>query len=154
MFSRIQNLYLIIAALLAFVSMSMPSWSFNTEPMTFYGDFLDVEGAGAIVSFGSIAGGLLSPFVGAIGLFAVFMFENRMRQQKLIIIGILLCIADIASGLVGGHYLKQFLITKHQSVSFSPEGGFLLLLPETVLFILAFFGVRKDEKVANAYMRL
>lgn len=154
MFSRIQNLYLLIATLIAFGSMTMPFWSFNTEPVTLYGDFLDIEGAGAIVTACSIAGGLFSPFTGFVSLFTFFMFETRIRQQKLIIIATLCGIADMASGLIGGHYLKQYLVTKYPSVSVSPEGGFLLLFPEIVLFMLAFFAVRKDEKIATAYLRL
>jgi hypothetical protein len=154
MFSRIQTLYLFLAALLAFGSMTQPFWTFTTNHLIIFGDFMDVQGAGVIVTAGSIGGGILSPLTGIVSIATVFMFKNRKLQQTLITLCFVLFAADLLAGLAGGHFLKQYLETQSTSVSFAPGGGLFMLLPEPVLFWLASLGVKKDEKIATAYKRL
>ena len=154
MFSRIQTLYLFIAALLAFGSMAFPFWSFTTDHLILFGDFKDVQGAGFVVTAGSIGGGILSPLTGIVALSTIFLYSNRKLQQKLIFLCYVLFAADMLAGLAGGHFLKQHLETLSTTVSFAPGGGMFLLLPEPVLFWLASLGVKKDEKIATAYKRL
>ena len=154
MLSRIQSLYLLIAALLAFGSMTMPFWTFTAENVVFFGDFMDVQGAGALVTTGSIAGGIFSPLTGIVSIAAIFQFKNRKLQQNLILLCFALFTGDLISGLAGGHYLKLYLETKATGVTFQPNGGMFLILPEPVLFWLAKLGVKKDEKIASAYKRL
>jgi hypothetical protein len=154
MFSRIQTLYLFLATLLAFGSMTQPFWSFTTDHLILFGDFMDVQGAGLIVTAGSIGGGILSPLTGIVSIATVFMFKNRKLQQTLITLCFALFAADLFVGLAGGHFLKQYLETQSTSVSFSPGSGLFMLLPEPVLFWLASLGVKKDEKIATAYKRL
>lgn len=154
MLSRIQNLYLLLAALLAFGSMAMPFWSFQTGSLVLYGDLMDVAGAGIIVTAGSIAGGIFSPLTGLASLAAIFLYGNRNLQQKFIALCLALFVADLLSGLVGGHFLKLYLETRSTAVTFRPDGGLFMILPEPVLFWLASLGVKKDEKIATAYKRL
>jgi hypothetical protein len=154
MLSRIQSLYLFLAALLAFGSMAFPFWSFTTDTLILFGDFMDVQGAGVIVTAGSIGGGILSPLTGIVALVTIFMFSKRKLQQTLIALCFVLFTADLLAGLVGGHFLKQYLETQSTSVSFAPGSGLFMLLPEPVLFWLASLGVKKDEKIATAYKRL
>lgn len=154
MLSRIQSLYLLLAALLAFGSMTMPFWTFTAGNVVLFGDFMDVQGAGIIVTTGSIAGGVLSPLTGIVSLATIFQFKNRKVQQKLISLCFALFAADLVAGLAGGHFLKLYLETQSASVSFIPGGGMFLILPEPVLFWLASLGVKKDEKIATAYKRL
>ncbi|NTU54390.1 MAG: DUF4293 domain-containing protein [Chlorobiaceae bacterium] len=154
MFSRIQTLYLFVAALLAVGSMTMPFWTFSAGQVIHFGDFMDVQGAGLIVTAGSLTGGLLSPLTGIVSLATIFMFKNRKLQLTLIVLCVALFAADLFSGLVGGHFLKQYLETKSPAISFTPGGGLFMLLPEPVLFWLASLGVKKDEKIATAYKRL
>lgn len=154
MFSRIQTLYLFLAALLAFGSMTMPFWSFSAGNTILFGDLRNVDGAGLIVSTGSIAGAIFSPLTGIVSLACMFLFRNRKLQQKLILLCVFLFAADILSGLTGGHFLKLYLETQSPSVSFTPGGSLFMLLPEPVLFWLASLGVQKDEKIATAYKRL
>lgn len=154
MFSRIQSLYLFLAALLAFGSMSMPFWTFTAGNVVLFGDFMDLQGAGLFVTAGSIAGGILSPVTGMVSLVTIFLFSNRKLQQTLILLCMFLFAADLLAGLAGGHFLKQYLETQSTSVSFVPGGGLFMLLPEPVLFWLASLGVKKDEKIATAYKRL
>jgi len=154
MLSRIQSLYLLIAALLAFFSMAFPFWIFTTETVVLFGDFTSVDGAGMIVSAGSIAGGILSPLTGIVALVTIFLFNKRKLQQTLIVLCFVLFVADLLAGLVGGHFLKQYLETQSTSVSFAPGSGLFMLLPEPIFFWLASLGVKKDEKIATAYKRL
>jgi hypothetical protein len=154
MLSRIQSLYLFIAALLAFGSMAFPFWTFTTNHIILFGDFMDVQGAGMIVTAGSIVGGLLSPLTGIVALATIFLYKNRKLQQTLITLCLVLFAADLLAGLAGGHFLKQYLETQSPSVSFAPGSGLFMLLPEPVLFWLASLGVKKDEKIATAYKRL
>ncbi len=154
MLSRIQSLYLFLAAMLALASMAFPFWTFTTDHVILFGDFMDVQGAGVIVSAGSIAGGIFSPLTGIVALITIFLYKNRKFQQTLIVICFALFLADLLSGLVGGHFLKQYLETQATSVSFAPGSGLFLLLPEPILFWLASLGVKKDEKIATAYKRL
>ncbi len=154
MLSRIQSLYLLVAALLAFFSMAFPFWVFTTDTVVLFGDFVNVEGAGVIVSAGSIAGGILSPLTGILALVTIFLFNKRKLQQTLIVLCFVLFLADLLAGLAGGHFLKQYLETQSTSVSFVPGSGLFMLLPEPILFWLASLGVKKDEKIATAYKRL
>ena len=154
MLSRIQTLYLFVAALLAFGSMAFPFWSFTADHLIHFGDFMDVQGAGVIVTAGSVGGGILSPLTGIVALATIFLYNNRKLQQTLITLCFALFAADLLAGLAGGHFLKQHLETLSTSVSFAPGGGLFMLLPEPVLFWLASLGVKKDEKIATAYKRL
>ena len=154
MLSRIQSLYLLLAALLAFGSMAMPFWTFEAGHVILFGDFRDVAGAGIIVSAGSVAGGIFSPLTGIASLAAIFQFGNRKVQQKLIGLCMALFALDLLSGLAGGHFLKLYLETQSPNVTFRPDGGLFMILPEPVLFWLASLGVKKDEKIATAYKRL
>jgi hypothetical protein len=154
MLSRIQNLYLLLAALLAFGSMTMPFWTFTAGHLVIFGDFMDVQGAGIVVTAGSIAGGIFSPLTGIVSLVSIFMFKNRKLQQTLIFLCFALFAADLFAGLAGGHFLKQYLETQSGAVTFRPDGGLFMILPEPVLFWLASLGVKKDEKIATAYKRL
>jgi hypothetical protein len=140
--------------MLAFGSMTMPFWTFTTEHVVLFGDFMDVQGAGTIVSIGSIAGGIFSPLTGIASLAAIFQFKNRKIQQKLILLCFALFAGDLISGLAGGHFLKLYLETQSPNVTFRPDGGLFMILPEPVLFWLASLGVKKDEKIATAYKRL
>ncbi len=154
MLSRVQTLYLLLAALLAFGSMAMPFWTFQAGHIVLFGDFRDVQGAGILVTAGSIAGGIFSPLTGVASLAAIFQFKNRKLQQQLIALGYALFAADLASGLAGAHFLNLYLQTQAHAVTFQPDGGLFMILPEPVLFWLASLGVKKDEKIASAYKRL
>lgn len=154
MLSRIQSLYLLIAALLAFFSMAYPFWVFTTNTVVLFGDFNSMESAGVIVSVSSIAGGILSLLTGIVALITMFLFSKRKLQQTLISLCVVLFVADLLAGLAGGHFLKQYLEMQSTSVSFVPGSGLFILLPEPILFWLASLGVKKDEKIATAYKRL
>lgn len=154
MISRIQNLYLLLAAMLSVGSMAMPFWSFQAGSLVLFGDFREVAGAGLVVTAGSIAGGIFSPLTGLAALATIFMYNNRKVQQKLIVLCFALFAADLLAGLAGGHFLKLYLEASSTAVTFRPDGGLFMILPEPVLFWLASQGVKQDEKIATAYKRL
>jgi hypothetical protein len=154
MLSRIQSLYLLLAALLAFGSMTQPFWSFQAGQLILIGDFTQITGAGIIVNAETVAGGLFSPATAIASIAAIFSFKNRKMQRNLIMLCYFLFAGDILSSLTAAHFLNQYLQATGAVVSYRPEAGFFMLLPEPVLFWLASLGVKKDEKIATAYKRL
>jgi hypothetical protein len=154
MLTRIQSLYLFVAALLAFGSMALPFWSFQTTHLILLGDFTQIQGAGIIVNAGSISGGIFSPLTGAAAIASIFMYKNRKLQQNMIALCYLLFVGDLISGLTAGHFLNEYLHSTGAIVTYQPGGSLFMLLPEPVLFWLASLGVKKDEKIASAYKRL
>jgi len=89
-----------------------------------------------------------------LSLASIFLFKNRVLQSKLILLGILLFLGDLFSGLTAAHFLNQYFQSIGTAVTHKPEAGFFILLPEPVLFMMALKGVKKDEKIVNAYKRL
>ena len=154
MLTRIQSLYLFLAAMLALGSMTQPFWSFHTTQTFLIGDFAQINGAGVIVAAGNMAGGIFSPLTGITSIAAILLFKNRKLQQQLILLCFVLFVGDILSGLIAAHFLNEFLKSGGAAVTHSPTSGLFMLLPEPILFWLALTGVKKDEKIASAYKRL
>jgi hypothetical protein len=154
MATRIQSLYLLLAALLAFGSMALPFWSFTAGQAILIGDFSTLEGAGMLFSTGSVTSGILSPVTGIASLAAIFLFRNRKLQRQLILLCMLFFAGDLLSALGAAHVLNQHLQGTGAVVMHQPATGLFLLLPEPLLFWLALRGVQKDEKIATAYKRL
>ncbi|MEI8186114.1 MAG: DUF4293 domain-containing protein [Chlorobiaceae bacterium] len=155
MVARIQNLYLFLAGLFAAGSMFFPFWSFSAGKIYLISDFASFTTPGIMyVTESCYAAGIFSPLTAIISLAAIFLFKNRALQSKLIQLAILLFLGDLFSGLTAAHFLNQYFQSIGSSVTHRPEAGFFMLLPEPVLFMLAMKGVKKDDKIANAYKRL
>ena len=155
MVARIQNLYLFLAGVLAAGSMFFPFWSFDAGKAYVISDFASFSTSGIpFVNGACFAAGIFSPLTTIISLAAIFFFKNRVLQSKLILLGILLFLADLFSGLTAAHFLNQYFQSIGTAVTHTPEAGFFIMLPEPVLFILALKGVKTDDKIANAYKRL
>ncbi|HWR00399.1 MAG TPA: DUF4293 domain-containing protein [Chlorobaculum sp.] len=154
MLTRIQSLYLFLAAMLALGSMTQPFWSFHTTQTFLIGDFAQLDGTGIIVTAGNMAGGIFSPLTGITSIAAILVFKNRKLQQQLILLCFVLFVGDILSGLIAAHFLNEALHKGVVEVTHSPANGLFMLLPEPILFWLALTGVKKDEKIATAYKRL
>jgi hypothetical protein len=153
MVARIQTLYLFLAGLLAVVSMFFPFWSFSIPTLVFITDFAPFPDAGIIQVVSSYAAGIFSPLTAIAAIAAIFLYKNRALQKKVILLGMLFFLGDLLSGLAAAHFLNEYLCT---CVAFShkPEAGLFILLPEPVLLWMALNGVKKDDKIANAYKRL
>jgi hypothetical protein len=154
MLARIQTLYLFLAGLLAGVSMLFPFWSFNATTLFLISDFSPFPDAGIIEVTSSYAAGIFSPLTALVSIAAIFLYNNRALQRKLIIVGIVCFIGDILSGLTAAHFMNLYFQQIGTAAAHKPEAGFFMLLPEPVLFWLALNGVKKDDKIANAYKRL
>ena len=155
MVARIQNLYLFLAGLLAAGSMFFPFWSFSAGKIYFITDFASFSTHGILyVTESCYAAGIFSPLTAILSLASIFLFKNRVLQSKLILLGILLFLGDLFSGLTAAHFLNQYFQSIGTAVTHKPEAGFFILLPEPVLFMMALKGVKKDEKIVNAYKRL
>ena len=154
MAARIQTLYLFLVALLAVASMMLPFWSFSTIRLFLVTDFGAFPDAGMMQVISSYAAGIFSPLTAIVALAAIFLYKKRDLQKKLILLGMLLFLGDLLSGLASAHFLNQYFSCTCIAFSHKPEAGFFILLPEPVLLWLALKGVKKDDKIANAYKRL
>ena len=154
MVARIQTLYLFLVALLAATSMMFPFWSFTTPKLFFVTDLSSFPDAGIMQVTSNYAAGLFSPLTAIVALAAIFLYKKRELQKKLILLGMLLFLGDLLSGLTAAHFLNQYFNCTCITFSHKPEAGFFMLLPEPVLLWLALKGVKKDDKIANAYKRL
>jgi len=92
---------------------------------------------------------LIAAIIPLVSLIAVFLFRNRKLQMKAIVLLIMLQIL-----LVGtcGYYILEII---------KPENGnmvpvFRMFLPaiNLILGVMAYFAVRKDEKMVRSYDRL
>ncbi len=154
MLSRIQNLYLFLAGVLAILSMLFPIWSFSTGKVYVVADFRPYADAGIIevaASYGSIVFSVLTAIT---SFAAIFLFKNRKLQQKLVLLAIAFFAGDLFSGLTAAHFMNEYFKCTCINATHGPEAGFFLILPEPVLFWLALGGIKKDDKIANAYKRL
>ncbi|MEI6692632.1 MAG: DUF4293 domain-containing protein [Chlorobium sp.] len=155
MVARIQNLYLFLAGLLAVGSIFLPFWSFSAGRVFVISDFATFSTPGIMyVTESCFAAGVFSPLTAVLSLVAIFLFKNRALQSKIILFAILLFLGDLFSGLTAAHFLNQYLQNAGAIVTHKPEAGFFMILPEPVLFLMALKGVKKDDKIANAYKRL
>ena len=154
MVARIQTLYLFLVALLAVASMMLPFWSFSTKTLFLIADFATFPDAGMLQVTSSYAAGIFSPLTAIVAIAAIFLYKKRDIQKKLILLGMLLFLGDLLSGLASAHFLNQYFNCTCITFSHKPEAGFFILLPEPVLLWLALKGVKKDDKIANSYKRL
>jgi Domain of unknown function (DUF4293) len=154
MVARIQTLYLFLVALLAVASMFFPFWSFSTPRLFFVTDFAQFPDAGIMQIASSYAAGIFSPLTALVAIAAIFLYKKRELQKKLILLGMLLFFGDLLSGLASAHFLNQYFNFTCIAFSHKPEAGFFMILPEPALLWMALKGVKKDDKIANAYKRL
>ncbi len=154
MLARIQNLYLIIVALLAIGSMFLPFWSFNTDHLLLISDSGPSLITGTAYSLASSAGQIFSPLTAIVSIAAIFLFKQRELQSKLIMLAMLLFLGDLFAGLTAAHFVNEHFKSLGTMATHHPEWGFVILLPEPLLLLLALKGVKTDEKIANAYKRL
>jgi len=154
MLARIQNLYLCLVGLLAIGSMFLPFWSFSADHLILISDLGTPAITGSAYAFASLAGQIFSPLTAIVSVGAIFFFQKRELQRKLITLAIALFLGDLFAGLTAAHFVNEHFKTLGTVVTHHPEWGFVLLLPEPLLLMFALKGVQKDEKIANAYKRL
>jgi len=155
MLARAQSLYLFIAALLAFSSLLFPFWYYMAGTAYLLTDFTPFSSAGIVHITGIYVSSILSPISGILSIAAIFLYKNRSLQSTLISVLIVIFLADVLSGLTAAHFMNEYLSQEAgTAVEHQPGAGLFVLLPQPLLFWLAMRGVKKDEKIVNAYKRL
>jgi len=154
MVARIQNLYLFLAGLLAVAGMFFPFWSFSAGQLFFISDFSASAIAEIRYSIACYTGSVFSPLTAIVSIASIFLYKNRALQTRLIQLGALFFLGDLLSALTAAHFMNQYFLGIGTVPAHRPEAGFFMLLPEPVLFWMALQGVKKDDKIANAYKRL
>jgi hypothetical protein len=138
MIQRVQSLWLILAAIFAFLSFKLPFYSGSklTEGITQPDVRLDAASQILIL--------ILAGAVILLSFIALFLYKNRKRQLTLTIINTILSIA-----LVAVYFLQ---IQKFQTGILSLSCIFTLAIP--LFLFLAARGIWRDEKLVKSLDRL
>ena len=134
MIQRIQTIWLLLAATASLLSLKF----------SFYSGMLEKEG---FTKFnGSSVFGLLvlSVAVALVAFVAIFLYKNRKLQMQLSLLGLLLQLVTIVV-----YFLE---IQKFTDGNFSLTAILSFVIP--FFFILAWIGIRKDEKLIKSMDRL
>jgi hypothetical protein len=138
MIQRIQSVWLLLAAIFAAITFSVP---FYVGAMT------DVAGLSATTQLTAKTNLLLTTLTvlsGATAFGAIFLFENRKLQLKVSILGILFTILLLVV------YILQLKNFTSGSFALSCVIHFGIM----AFYILAIRGIRKDEKLIKSLDRL
>ncbi len=140
MIQRIQSVWLLLAAVATGLLFKM----------AVYGGELNVGGTKELLVGQSY---LLFIVVAVLTLFqlgAIFLFKNRGNQKKLILLCVLLQLLLV--GLIWMEVGDFVLANSFKSSVYKP--GAVLPLLSVVLLVLAYSGIRRDEKLIKAADRL
>lgn len=158
MLARIQTLYLFLTLLIIGLTVFLfPLWVFEyshtaeaVRQIELYGltppEVLNTN----IIWFWGYNVLLITTLILSLG--AIFMFKQRNLQLLFVKTGLLTSFLTIVLGVVTSFSFKEAL--QDLSPSSMPGIGFYLILLIPVLLFLAYKGIQKDEKIANAYKRL
>jgi glycerol-3-phosphate acyltransferase PlsY len=134
MIQRIQTIWLLLAATASLLSLKFPFYSGMKENNV----FTQLHGLSVFVLL------ILSVAVALLALATIFLFKNRKLQTQLSLLGFLLQAIVVvvyfleAKIFIEGNYALTAVLT--------------LVVP--VFFILAWMGIRKDEKLIKSMDRL
>ena len=138
MIQRIQSLWLLLAAMFAFITFSVP---FYVGAMT---DATGVSTATQLNAKTTTLLTVLTVVTGATAFGSIFLFENRKLQLKMVIAGLLFTLLLLAA------YILQIKNFSSGSFALSCILHFGIL----GLYILAIRGIRHDEKLIKSLDRL
>lgn len=137
MLQRIQTIWLLLAAVLSFVTLRFPVYNGNKT----------VDGVNEYNMLSATSSLFLIVLAVATGLIAfvtLFLYKNRSMQLKLCFAGLLLCI------LSGALYYAQ--IKSFAEGAFSLWSVLYFLIP--VCLILAMRGIYRDQRLVKSIDRL
>jgi hypothetical protein len=140
MIQRIQSLWLFLAAAAIFFVFKLPVAGGRTQTNT----ITEVFAAGNLFMF------IIAILLGLIALVALVMFKNRANQKRLIWLGILLDIVFI----VLMYFEMENLKTNPALVTQTFKTGAIFPVLYIILMIMAFNGIRHDEKLIKSVDRL
>ena len=138
MLQRIQSIWLLLAAICAFLTIRLSFYSGN------------IETPGQPASFQFLNAGfniwilILTIALVCIAAIDIFLYKNRKLQGRLALLGILLSLLNIFL------YYKQTL--KFTVGNYDLKAVVAILIP--VLFFLAFRGIYRDQKLVKSLDRL
>jgi Domain of unknown function (DUF4293) len=134
MIQRIQTIWLLLAAAASFATLKLSFYSGNKDNNLFE----ELTGSSHFLLM------ILSVAVGLLALITIFLYKNRKLQIRLSLLGIVLQLAVLAV------YFQQ--IKTYVQGNFTLTSAVSFIIP--VFFILAWLGIRKDEKLIKSMDRL
>lgn len=143
MIQRIQSVWLFVAALFSGALFISPLYRYNVA------DRPEVQLLSSANFFPLL---LLAAIVTLVPLVTIFMFTNRRRQMRLTLFSILACLSFIGVMLMkisNIHKMNPGLTNDSYVIP-----GALLPVVSVIFLILAWSGIRKDDKLVKSVDRL
>ena len=140
MIQRIQSLWLFLAAACFFFVFKFPIASGKTNQNT----ISELFAASSLLLF------IVAILLGIIALVTIFLFKNRSTQKNLIWLGILLDIVFIVMMYFQMETLKSNPLLVNQTFKI----GAIFPIIYIILMVMAYSGIRKDEKLIKSVDRL
>ncbi|CAN5506331.1 DUF4293 domain-containing protein [soil metagenome] len=140
MIQRIQSLWLLLAAASFFFVFKLPFAGGKTQ----LGAISELFAASSLLMF------IVAILLGIIALVAIFLFKNRSSQKSLIWLGILLDLVFIVMMYFQMENLKSNPALMNQTFKI----GAIFPILYIILLVMAYSGIRKDEKLIKSVDRL
>jgi hypothetical protein len=141
MIQRIQTIWLLLAAAAAFLTLRFSFYS---------GNFLDTETNTKTIRFltaqSNVLLTILSSGVGLAALISIFLYKNRKKQSRIVLLALLVSIINIVLFFLES---RKF-IANEGSYTFTAALAFAV----PVFLILTLRGIRKDDKLVKSLDRL
>ena len=157
MIQRIQTVYLLLVAILSFVSLisSVGYFTLADELIATFSNFT-FSSELTFKSTGPYALGVLLILVILLSLMSIMLFRKRMRQLRLTIISSILLVGYVVVYVLFAYFYKEnidLILEPEQSVF---HLRFVSVFPvlSLILNILAINGIRKDEALVRSLDRL
>ena len=141
MIQRIQTLWLLLAAASVFLLFKFP----------LYGGLVTGGSAIMLMAADNMVLFILAMVLAALPLVAIFLFRNRGTQKKLIWLSLLLCVLSLVLIYMN---VEDFRTANTALTSQSYKLATVFPVLYIILLIMAYSGVRKDEKLIKSVDRL
>jgi len=156
MIQRIQTVYLLLAAILCFVSLFVTEAEYFVDGgiVASFGNFA-FSGTKPIESGGTWALGVLLLITALIDMLAIILFQHRMRQLRLVIFSTILLVGYIGVYIFYAWlYMQKIELATHADADFSFPLAAIFPVVCVILHVLAIHGIRKDEALVRSLDRL
>jgi hypothetical protein len=154
MIQRIQSLYLLLTTLLSLLFLKGSFLSFidkseSVIKITFKGILRDTYRQGFELIEKLLPLSVIIILIPALSMITIFFFKKRKIQLRLALSGIIL-----AAGLILISIYYSFFVNIKYGAALLP--GFKMVFPVLILIfaILAYGGIRKDDRLIKSYDRL
>lgn len=151
MIQRIQTLYLLAAVALSIVCLCLQIGTVSAEGMTVAREYnLWVMSSDGTASWSVWPLFAVLTLASAVGLYAIFMFRNRILQARFCLFCSLLVVGWYVVYAVFGHVIADTSANQ----TFSPSATAALPMVSLVLYILARRAIISDERLVRAADRI